>query len=364
MARLDKQEVTGLKGLAITAIVFHNFFHWIFHRTAENEIDFRASRFRYFLTDFISSPPEWIQSLSTYFGHFGVQVFMFLSASSLAVAYPDARWGSGFLTSRVRKLAPTIALSIAIWSVWSGLGRGPMGPLHVLGENARDLGLVLLGLYPLVPGHTYPMVGPWWFLSFIAQFYVIWTLISRWVRQTSDRMLLVVAAGGVFFNLTVVYLVQKLLDINLLLTPLGHLPELFLGLYCGRRGVSTSWPLWLASVAGLGLSGMYRWIWPLHHLSGLVVLLIPSVALLRRGRTWLGQGAHWLGVHSLAIFLINGFMRRPFVDLARKTSEWWMDLTMALTFFCSVCVVAFLVTRLASGIEGWAARRWPPPAYR
>jgi hypothetical protein len=58
---LTKDDVTVLKGLAISAIVFHNFFHSIFHKTQENEINFDPARFTYFLREFPFSPNEWIQ---------------------------------------------------------------------------------------------------------------------------------------------------------------------------------------------------------------------------------------------------------------------------------------------------------------
>ena len=351
MIILDRAAATRLKGLAITAIVFHNFFHLIFSKTRENEINFATRRFKYFLTDFATTPAEWIQSVFAYFGHFGVQVFIFLAAYGLTISYPDAGLRSGFLLSRIKKLFPIIVMSILSWILLMGLVRaGIPGPLGMLEKHFKDIMLLLLGLYTVVPGNAYPMVGPWWFIPFIVQFYFCWALAGKFITGASRNALLVMIMAGVFINYTLTPFVESNLAVNLLLTPMGHLPEIFLGVYFARYGVSTSLLLMFSSLAGLVLSGIYHWMWPIHHLSALVVFLILAVRFRIGQGGWFGQRVHWLGRYSLPIFLVNGFLRGPFVTAANEAKMWGMDLAMGFSFFCFACLAAFLVERLANSV--------------
>src|SRR5512146_540068 len=103
LSDLDFRDVTALKGLAISAIVFHNYFHLI-NPAHENEFDFDPMRFRVLL-ETIVHPSLLIQTLFSFFGHFGVQVFIFLSAYGITKKYWDDRqtW-TAFMRGRIRKL--------------------------------------------------------------------------------------------------------------------------------------------------------------------------------------------------------------------------------------------------------------------
>ena len=345
MTNLSREQVTQLKGIAIVAIALHNYFHWIFHKTQENEINFDPNRFEYFLSDFVFSPSEWVQSIFTYFGHFGVQIFIFISAYALAISYPDIDSGYRFLTSRIKKLYPIFVSSILIWVVLSGLRSGILGPIDRLTQYYGEILLILTGLYPLIPGNTYPVVGPWWFISYIIQFYAMWILLSRLSARVSNRALLTMILAGVAFNYSVSPFVLDAFGINLLLTPLGHLPEIILGVYYARTGISTSNLLFLCACVTLTLSGLYYSAWPLHHLSALLTFLYLSVKIVESRQLRISALLNWLGAYSLPIFLINGFLRSQFVSFANAKQAWWIDLSMGLLFFIVVCIAAFLISK-------------------
>ena len=77
----DIHDTAILKCLAITAIVFHNFFHFV-SPARENEFTFDPVRFRLFL-EAVRQPSLATQAVFSFFGHFGVQIFIFLSAYGL-----------------------------------------------------------------------------------------------------------------------------------------------------------------------------------------------------------------------------------------------------------------------------------------
>ncbi|MGA8108635.1 MAG: hypothetical protein WB974_04330, partial [Acidobacteriaceae bacterium] len=98
---LDRRDTTVLKGLAIAAIVFHNFFHFV-SPARQNEFTFDPARFPVFLHTVVQ-PDLAIQAIFSFFGHFGVQVFVFLSAYGLSMSHWDdpAPWAR-FLWGRVK----------------------------------------------------------------------------------------------------------------------------------------------------------------------------------------------------------------------------------------------------------------------
>ena len=287
-------------------------------------MDFKPSRFMYFLTDFVVTPSEWIQSLFTYFGHFGVQIFIFLSAYSLALSHSKIESIWHFLISRIKKLYPMFIGAILMWSVIYGYGKigGIFGPIYHLLNYATDLFLLLFGVYPFVPDpdSVYPVVGPWWFMPYIMQFYVLWAVTSVFIDKATKRMLLSMIVFGVIFNFIVTPVISVNLHVNLMLTPFGHIPEIFTGIYFAKYGFSKLRLLFISSVVILFFSGLFDWLWPLHHLSALIVLLFTSNKILQAGDSRLTKTMYWLGVYSFPLFLVNGFLRAPFARLSREYS--------------------------------------------
>ena len=315
-------------------------------------MDFDPNRFEYFLSSFVFSPSEWVQSTFTYFGHFGVQIFIFVSAYALAISYPNIDSGYRFLTSRIKKLYPIFVTSMLVWVVLYGLRSGIRGPYWQLAEYYGEILQLLTGLYPLIPGNRYPAVGPWWFIPYIIQFYVMWILLSRLSTRVSNRALLTMILAGVAFNYSITPFVLDALRINLLLTPQAHLPEIILGMYYARTGISTSRLLFFGACVTLAFSGLYYSVWPLHHLSALLVFLYLSVKLINSQQSRLSALLNWLGAYSLPIFLINGFFRPPFVNFAKANQAWWIDILVGLLFFGVVCIAAFLISTSLN----WAMR--------
>src|SRR5690242_7079951 len=82
---LDRTDTAVLKGLAILAIAFHNFSH-ILTPTGENEFSFEPIRVHRFF-HIVCDPHDALQALFSYLGHFGVELFIFLSAYGLALNY-------------------------------------------------------------------------------------------------------------------------------------------------------------------------------------------------------------------------------------------------------------------------------------
>lgn len=143
---LDRRDSAILKGLAISAIALHNYFHLV-SPVRESEFFFRPSGFSAFLAGAIH-PSFALQAFFSFFGHFGVQIFVFLSAYGLAESHWDdtSSWAN-FLWGRIKKLYPKFGLVIIPWCV---VGCVQVGPVSFIRDFGLELSLMGLGVSTIV----------------------------------------------------------------------------------------------------------------------------------------------------------------------------------------------------------------------
>jgi len=308
---LDKKDATILKGLAITAIVFHNFFH-VIGPVHENEFSFEPGRFSIFLQNVVH-PSTTIQSLFAFFGHFGVQIFIFLSAYGLAKSHwnDQSSWSS-FMWSRITKLYPMFGMALLFWTFLAAMHEGFFSLIREAGLNIL---LTFTGIGTLVPNRGLPVVGPWWFIPFIMQFYAIWPLLVRLGKKYGWQGLVVLSiacfVASFFANPILAHW-----SINLGMTPIGRMRILCLGIIAARYPIRLNayWGIPAFALVILGSESRFF----SHTTSLAVTVLILCIyaslrPLLRRVRLF-----EQIGTYSLAIFLVNGIVRVPFVYFARS----------------------------------------------
>ena len=76
---LNRTECNALRGLAIIGIFLHNYCHWLGPIVKENEYQY-IQRNVDWLHQVMASPDGWLpMHLLSFFGHYGVPVFLFLS---------------------------------------------------------------------------------------------------------------------------------------------------------------------------------------------------------------------------------------------------------------------------------------------
>lgn len=306
---LDPRDTTILKGLAIGAIVFHNFFHAV-SPAIENEFGFHPGGFAVFL-ETVRHPALAVQAAFSFFGYLGVPIFIFLSAYGLAKSHwDDAESWMQFMGGRVRKLFPFFALVILPWMLGMVLQAGaPAFVRSVVPQTA----IMLAGLTPLVPGLGLPPVGPWWFIPFILEFYAIFFLLRAVTKRFGWPGLLLLALLGVAVSTPAgPWLAQW--KIYLYATPLGRLPSLCLGIAAARYSVRIPMPAVLAASALLVLGNEYSALWPWTSTAAVVLALWAYLALREHLRSnWLLER---MGRYSLLIFLLNGIVRNDFLGFA------------------------------------------------
>ena len=316
--------------MAISAIVFHNFFH-VIGTVRENEFSFNPARFAVFLHAVVH-PSMAIQSFFAFYGHFGVQIFIFLSAYGLAKSHwnDPASW-SCLMWSRVKKLYPMFGLVVLFWAVLAAIY---VGPIWVVRDAGPELLFMLAGISNILPGLGLPPVGPWWFIPFIMQFYAIWPMLRRLTNKFGWPGLVVLSI--------VCFLVTRAANpvlahslINLARTPIGRMPVLCLGIIAARYPIRINAYLAVPAFAVMILGSEYLGFAHFTALASVVLslwLYMKTRSLLRRLRI-----LEQIGNYSLVIFLVNGIVRVPFVEFATTP-------LLQLVLGCASAVVTLAVS--------------------
>lgn len=337
---LDVTDSAILKALAITLILLHNFFH-VVSPARQNEFSFSADRFTVFLQT-IQQPSLAVQAFFSFFGHYGVQVFVFLSAYGLAKAHWDKQesWAA-FMWGRIRKLYPSFLIIVGAWAFAKAV---LLGPVAFLSHMGLPLALMLLGVSTLF-GYGFPPVGPWWFIPFIVQFYAIWPLLRKLTCRFGWKVLLALS----LISLVVTYFCNPLLSrwgLNLLFTPIGRIPVICMGIAAARYPLRLHRSVAALALAVLVLGSRYEPLW-LLTLPAAPLVILWSYSWLRdslRSFGWLRR----VGEYSLLVFLLNAVVRDTlWGNFPLESIQMYARSPgMQLLFGCASAVLSFLFAAL------------------
>ena len=85
--KLSLQQTQALRGLAILGIILHNYCHFLKFAVKENEYTFTAEKPRQLLEKLMSIDSDLFIHILSFFGHYGVPVFLFISGYGLVKKY-------------------------------------------------------------------------------------------------------------------------------------------------------------------------------------------------------------------------------------------------------------------------------------
>ena len=80
-------ESKALRGIAILGIILHNYCHFLGFAVKENEYTFTASKPRQLLERMLTLDDNLFIHVMSFFGHYGVPVFLFISGFGLVYKY-------------------------------------------------------------------------------------------------------------------------------------------------------------------------------------------------------------------------------------------------------------------------------------
>ena len=343
----SKQQTTVLKGLGILLIVLHNFYHNLTPIRGENEFSFSEDIFWNYYLVLQSSPENVVRVLFSYFGHYGVQVFIFFSSYGLTRKYDQQPLiMSQFIVDRIKKIYLSFLLSIVIYMVL-GLVKAEFLTDEKIFYWDSLLWKVLL-VSNFIPGQALMPVGPWWFIAFIFQVYILFPWFLKGYQKLGAKFLVFVFLLGILLEFQLnTYLITQHLNINY--TIFGHLPVLCLGMFFAKQKHVDSKVLYVGiglNFCILLLANFERAAWVLSNAALMIIVLSISTKLFKVLSSWplIEKCLLFYGKLSFHLFLVNGFLRSPFHRIAENFHVWWLDNLAALVclLFSTLCAIAFM----------------------
>ncbi|HSR74885.1 MAG TPA: acyltransferase family protein [Sulfurovum sp.] len=334
---LTTENTLFYKGVAIIMIIMHNYFHLLPPIIGENEQDFNYTRLVTFIESIFNKPEFIFQVTFSFFGHYGVQVFIFLSAYGLTKKYINSKIHYVvFLKKRILKIYPAFMFSIILWAIYTGLN----DPINVIINNWESLLYKLLFIANFIPGELYSINGPWWFVSLIVQFYIIFPFVRDFYHKYGNLGLLVLS----FASLLLTAHFQPKIGIPLPGTILTHIPEISIGIFLAQqKKFSIKYSTILIIFIIFILSNYYQFFWYLSYSSALFLLLILFQNTLLICNQTFTKYLLFIGSISMYIFYINGFMRTPWIEFSKQYDLWYLNILFCVVFIMIVIITSFLM---------------------
>ena len=185
---LTRTECTAMRGIAILAIMLHNYCHYVKGIVKENEYQFFDKRIDG-LWEALTSPDEFLpMHLLSFFGHYGVPVFLFLSGYGLVRKYEKESRGQGhdsgenratspldsfsFLRYHYLKLLRMLIVGFVLFIMVDAVTPGRF-PFHW--DNVIAQLLMYINVLPEPDKIIWP--GIYWFFGLMMQFYIVYRLL-------------------------------------------------------------------------------------------------------------------------------------------------------------------------------------------
>jgi peptidoglycan/LPS O-acetylase OafA/YrhL len=360
---LTRMECTALRGLAILGIVLHNFCHWLNPVVKENEYQYIQHNVDWFQQVLLSHDQLLPAHLLSFFGHYGVPIFLFLSAYGLERKYGKAavpaapgaaagapaadrgkdsegRQGPGvwaFVRYHFLKLFKMMIVGFICFIIIDRLTPGPWH--YTMTQVLCQLGMVN-NLLPDPDHQIWP--GPFWFFGLMLQLYIVYRLLM-YRRSVWWTVALMVVCVGVQLFLTPDGDAMNRYRYNFM----GGMLPFGLGL-CWARYMHDrcSRAFWLIQFCAFTLAvyllslNFYGWTFVP------ALVCVAAIALVKAVPTsWL-RPLIWLGDISAALFVIHPVLRKIFIPISRQGDIY----TGLLLYFIAAIGAAWLIRELMKKI--------------
>ncbi|MDA0812640.1 MAG: acyltransferase family protein [Verrucomicrobia bacterium] len=346
-----------MRGAGILCIMMHNFTHWVPPVTGENEFHLESRHVAKMLDQLGAMPEDSWRILFSYFGHYGVQVFVFLSAFGLTLSFAKDRptyWA--FLKRRIAALYPAVLVAAVTFLIYSSVFASPSKASADVIPLLRQI--LLAGNFT---GHGFEPIGPWWFLSMICQFYLVFPLLFWGMEKFGSRFLLCVGSAALLVELFWNAPLTSATGINLNYTVAGHLAEFSLGMWAAHAGKMKAPVVWIAIAAVVFVAGQLHPVAWLVSSLALIIMAIPLLRWISIGNSRVCRLLAIYGSLALPLFLMNGFLRNPLVWFAQLQVEkgaphaWLTTFALSLAFLLSCTAFALLGNRAEQALRKFFA---------
>ena len=311
---LSRLETQVLRGIAITAIVLHNYCHLLPGTATENEFAFDAVKPRLLVDALQNADHTFLMQLLSFFGHYGVAVFFFLSGYGLVMKYERGPAGEElrplpFLWKHFKKLFVLMAGILVPFIIYQLATRSmPLNGWSLMDVLAQ-LSMTVNALLVFPQFHIKPT--PFWFFGCIMQLYVIYILVLHRWRRGSLLLAVVLLCWGIQVaapSESALYYCKNNFVGNILPFALGIWLARAKGTaglltMMGKRGVMAVVLLLSVTVVFVGSFWFHSWLWlPVFVITGAigVVKVLPSIIM---------KWCAWMGGISACLFVAHPLIR-------------------------------------------------------
>lgn len=332
-----------LKGIGILLILFHNFFHWVNPSTGENEFDFWTERVNQFFSLIAANPLETINIIFSFLGHFGVQLFIFISGYGLVKAFKSNTEWIVYVKSRVLKIYPSFLAGIFVLFLTAiFLSQGFPNNRWLV-----QIAYKLLFIHTLIPGEALSVNGPWWFYGLIFQLYLVFPFLYKKIDKYGVKAFFIVSA----ISYVLIFILYKPFannSLSIMSNFPGHLPEFCLGILLACKPnlkIHFSWAILALFIFIAGNYWFYFFPFTFVIVTFLMVILINQIINYSKDRISEKHYLVYIGNISMFLFAVHGFLRPPLVNLANKMNNPFITLLLSLLFFLIAIGVTMLTIK-------------------
>lgn len=308
-----------MRGIAILAIMLHNYTHWLGPMVKENEYTFTEHNVRRLMVELAHPSWEIFAHLLSFFGHYGVSVFLFLSAYGLVMKYEDPhstnKGGNmegalDFIWKHYKKL---FLMMIVGYSAFVLVDYMTAGPRHYTFWNVVGQLGMFSNLYADPDHAIWP--GPYWYFGLMVQVYVVYRLLLyQRIKGLDWALLLITLFAQVFFEPEGMAL--NWYNYNVF----GALPEFIFGLMITRMGRTWEFPR-AYYIAGVIVCSFLIMLLSLNYYTWMLVpfiVCIGTLCVVKALPDTILNPMAWVGSISAAMFVCHPIARKVLIPISRR----------------------------------------------
>ncbi len=311
---LTREECTAMRGIAILAIMLHNYCHFIGKIVKENEYQFFNTH-NEGLWQVITHPDTLLPvHLLSYFGHYGVPVFLFLSGFGLVMKYERKMQEQVAVVPFIRynylKLLRMLIVGFVLFIIVDIMtpGRFQYHWYNVIAQL-----LMYINVLPTPDKIIWP--GIYWFFGLMLELYIVYRLLLY--RQKNWMVITLVA---------VCWLLQVFCDpegetLNRIrYNFIGGMLPFGAGILVGRSidRFHCSMSRWLWAMVAVVVAALI-FVMCFHYQSWLwisILIIVGTIAIVKAMPLTVMSLMVWFGSISAAMFVAHPIARKLFINIA------------------------------------------------